>query len=232
MYIGSHKGQPDDGYIASGKLFLEYYHRDPDDFTREILAQGEYTEMRDIERRLQLEVDAARNPMYFNQSNSSKTFYLKEHTAEAKKKIADLQRGRTASPEAREKMSRSRTGKKRSAEAIAKTAEAHRGRKRPKETGEKISARLRGKKASDEAKAKMSNVRKGKPRPEGFAEKVSKALKGRPFSEDHKQKLRGPRPWIAGDANPFAGKKHSEETRQKMKEAWERRRVQKSTENA
>lgn len=36
-YIGSHYGSVINGYIGSGKLFLDAYHKRPEKFTREIL---------------------------------------------------------------------------------------------------------------------------------------------------------------------------------------------------
>ena len=41
VYIGKHKGTPDDGYISSGRAFLDSYHAHPLDFTREILWYGD-----------------------------------------------------------------------------------------------------------------------------------------------------------------------------------------------
>jgi hypothetical protein len=40
FYIGKHKGTPDDGYISSGKSFLDCYHAEPSMFKREIMFYG------------------------------------------------------------------------------------------------------------------------------------------------------------------------------------------------
>jgi hypothetical protein len=40
IYIGYHKGTDYDGYISSGKRFLEAYHIEPDLFWREIIFRG------------------------------------------------------------------------------------------------------------------------------------------------------------------------------------------------
>lgn len=40
FYIGKHKGTPDDGYISSGKTFLECYNAEPSMYKREILFYG------------------------------------------------------------------------------------------------------------------------------------------------------------------------------------------------
>lgn len=39
MYIGVHKGLPDDGYICSSKVMLPIYHERPDTFIREIMSE-------------------------------------------------------------------------------------------------------------------------------------------------------------------------------------------------
>lgn len=48
-YIGSHQGHTQDGYISSSDLINQSIQADPEDWTREILAQGEIQEMRDLE---------------------------------------------------------------------------------------------------------------------------------------------------------------------------------------
>ena len=40
FYIGKHKGTIDDGYISSGKAFLDCYNVDPNNFERQILFFG------------------------------------------------------------------------------------------------------------------------------------------------------------------------------------------------
>lgn len=40
IYIGKHKGTPDDGYISSGKAFLQVYNQNPNEFVRDILFEG------------------------------------------------------------------------------------------------------------------------------------------------------------------------------------------------
>lgn len=40
VYVGVHKGAVDDGYICSSKSMLSDYRQRPDDFTRQIIAEG------------------------------------------------------------------------------------------------------------------------------------------------------------------------------------------------
>lgn len=44
IYIGKHKGTPDDGYISSGKAFISAYYKNPDHFERSVIWQGSNTE--------------------------------------------------------------------------------------------------------------------------------------------------------------------------------------------
>jgi hypothetical protein len=95
-YIGVHKGTPDDGYVCSSKIMLEDYKNNPDIFEREILAYGSFDEMYDLESRLLCEVDAAKNPQFYNRSNNTGKFYIKKHTSKTKIKISKKHKGRVA----------------------------------------------------------------------------------------------------------------------------------------
>jgi hypothetical protein len=52
VYVGYHKGTPDDGYISSGQYLLEEYYKRPNDFTREILFVGSAEEAFFVEQKL------------------------------------------------------------------------------------------------------------------------------------------------------------------------------------
>ena len=45
LYVGTHKGTPDDGYVCSGKLMLEEYNKRLQDFKREVMAFGSYNDI-------------------------------------------------------------------------------------------------------------------------------------------------------------------------------------------
>jgi len=51
-YIGKHKGTDNDGYISSGKAFLEEYNYDPESFYREIVYRGTDRECLNMEQNL------------------------------------------------------------------------------------------------------------------------------------------------------------------------------------
>lgn len=68
-YIGSHKGQKNDGYIGSGVYFLRSYNKSPNNFIREIIYEGE--DYRLVEEKLLIKLDVMNNNQYYNLKNSS-----------------------------------------------------------------------------------------------------------------------------------------------------------------
>lgn len=88
LYVGVHKGTPDDGYVCSGKLMLEEYRKRPENFSREIVAQGTYVDMYALETAILKSAKADKNPGFYNQHTNSGKFYLKGHTKETRNKIS------------------------------------------------------------------------------------------------------------------------------------------------
>ena len=83
LYIGSHKGTVNDGYVCSSKLMLQEYTKRPQDFTRQIVAEGN-------------------DDLFYNQHNGFGT-YLND---EVKKKIGEKSRQVWSNKEFKEKMSK------------------------------------------------------------------------------------------------------------------------------
>jgi hypothetical protein len=86
-YIGSHKGNIDDGYISSSKIFITEYKKNPQIFIRNILATGSIVEMRELETKLLVECDASKNTMYYNKHNQNGKFICLEHSDKTKLKM-------------------------------------------------------------------------------------------------------------------------------------------------
>lgn len=116
LYIGVHKGTFDDGYICSSKIMKKEYKVRPNDFIREIIAEGDYPLMQLFEETLLKTVDAANDDQFYNLHNGNGKFYLKGHTDEAKQKMkanhTKSWTGREHTDETKSKMSKSMKGKK------------------------------------------------------------------------------------------------------------------------
>ena len=93
LYIGSHKGTQDDGYICSSKLMLQEYNKRSHDFTRQIIAEETYSDIRMMEYKILESVDAKNNTDFYNKHNGSGDFYhdmlTEEHKAKIKKTCID-----------------------------------------------------------------------------------------------------------------------------------------------
>jgi hypothetical protein len=117
LYVGSHKGHVDDGYICSSKVMLLEYKARPKDFTREIIAEGTHKDIRQLEGIILSAVNAAKDPNFYNLNNQNGKFCLSEehwkklsvklkgdgngmfgktHCEEVKKKLSELAKTRTA----------------------------------------------------------------------------------------------------------------------------------------
>jgi hypothetical protein len=169
-----------------------------------------------------------------------------KHTAETRARMAEANRGKTASIETRMKMSESMKatmtperiakiseaskGHTVSAETRAKISAAAMGNKRnvgrviSAETRAKITASLTGKKASPETRAKLSESHKGKKQsPETVAKRVSKIT-------GHKGAVHTPET-LARIAAANRGRKHTPEARSKISIAgvlnWVKRKAKK-----
>lgn len=114
LYIGSHKGTIDDGYICSSKYMMEEYKKRPEDFTRQIIQTFDtYGEAKKYEIEMLTEVNAADNEQYYNKSNGSSEFFRSKDSIslEHKRKISFSQKGKKKSEEHKEKIRLSNIGK-------------------------------------------------------------------------------------------------------------------------
>jgi hypothetical protein len=144
LYIGYHKGQPTDGYVASSKIFLKEYRQNPANFERFIIGEGTISDMRSLETKILQSVNAADSDEFYNQHNNNSKNGVVMHSLKTKKKIAAKAIGRVVSAETKLKMSlthkaRWAAGYKHSPEAKAKMLAVHLGAKR----SEQSKARMR-----------------------------------------------------------------------------------------
>jgi len=88
IYVGWHKGSVDDGYLCSSKTVLEEHIKRPNDFTRRIIAEGSVDDMVSLESSILEAANAKSDPTFYNMHNGMGKYVLKAHTKEAKEKIA------------------------------------------------------------------------------------------------------------------------------------------------
>lgn len=69
LYIGSHKGSIDDGYVCSSKYMMEEYSKRSENFTRQIVASGKEEDIRKFETKLLTALDAASDESFYNKHN-------------------------------------------------------------------------------------------------------------------------------------------------------------------
>lgn len=167
LYVGSRKGTPTDGYICSSKIMLQEYGNRPKDFSREILAIGEFSDMRKFEEIILKSVNARYNDDFYNQHNSDGKFTLLNHTENSKKLIGNAIRGNKRP----DLIKRNKLGH--SSETKSKISENHidvsgeynpmYGKKHNNESIEKMKLARKGKgnnPKSEETKRKMSEARR------------------------------------------------------------------------
>lgn len=66
LYVGVHKGTPDDGYICSSKIMLEEHTKRPNDFSREIVAQGTFADCYSLETAILKTMKVDKDPGFYN----------------------------------------------------------------------------------------------------------------------------------------------------------------------
>ena len=103
IYIGSHKGSLDDGYICSSKLLLQEYKNRPNDFTRQIIAEGKTEDIRVLEYKILTAAKASVDESYYNLHDGFGSYL----TEDIKKKIGKKSKDNWQKEEYRDKVSKS-----------------------------------------------------------------------------------------------------------------------------
>jgi len=96
LYVGSHRGTDDDGYICSSKYMMNEYKLRPNDFTRQIIAHGSTEDIRELEHQILVATKAANSDEFYNISHGGGRLYRKGVTMseEHKQKISAANKGK------------------------------------------------------------------------------------------------------------------------------------------
>lgn len=162
LYVGSHKGALDDGYVCSSKYMLEQYKIRPQDFTRQIIAEGLFTDIRKLESVILKSVNARTDESFYNRHENDGLFFEGWKTGEFSEthlknmSIAASKRIRT-----KEHLNALHNGRRNSKNS-------------PEHAAAVIASRL-GSKHTLETKNKISKAKVGKPSTKNAASAAGKA---------------------------------------------------------
>ena len=168
--------------------------------------------------------------------------YGKKLSDETKKRMSEARKGKPKSEEHKKKISgegnpfygkkHSEETRKRIAELSAERAKGERnpmyGKKHSEETKRKMSESQKGRKFSEETKEKMRNAAKRRASDPEWRKKMSESSK-KSWAEGTIGQNMPPR---HGEANPFYGKKHTEETKARLSEIAKEREPRAHTEES
>lgn len=125
LYVGVHKGTTTDGYICSSKKMMEQYKVRPNDFSRQIIANGNYQDMLVLEAKILASENARYNDHYYNEHNGNGKFTNKGHSDVTKEKLRNHRHSDATKQlikEARLRQKDPRIGKKHSEETKKRIA--------------------------------------------------------------------------------------------------------------
>lgn len=149
-----------------------------------------------------------------------------KQSIESKLKMSESLKGHSVSPETREKLREIQLGRKRSLETREKISKAllgnkrHLGKHHSNETKEKLSSWIR----TEEIKNKIGQKSRERWEDKDYRERMIIAHTGKKQTEEsnrkRSEKLKGHAHW-----GGMSGKKHSSETKEKMKDSASKRRI-------
>jgi hypothetical protein len=97
LYIGVHTGDENDGYISSSKYLNEAYCNDKINFTRQILARGNRSDMVALETAILQSANASKNKDFYNKHNNNGQYKSHKHSEITKKKMSIAHTGKIRS---------------------------------------------------------------------------------------------------------------------------------------
>lgn len=154
LYVGSHKGSTDDGYVCSSKYMLEEYNNRPEDFSRQIIAEGELSDIRKLEAKILQSANARLDEGFYNKHDNDGLFFdgwkKGEMTLTHRQNMSKAKKGKKLSESHRKNILNNRVGKKNSAEHTAALVASRIGSNHSEESKRKMR----------EAKARISPERR------------------------------------------------------------------------
>lgn len=155
IYVGVHKGSPDDGYICSSKPMKSEYIQRPEDFTRQIIATGTLNGCAVLEVAIIKQLLKNKGTCY---NRAAGKMILNEgvpKTKEHNKKVSESLKGRKLSEKHILNMKKALTGRKLSANHIKNMSISREGSVWGADVKSKISKSLTGKKLTDSHKQSL-----------------------------------------------------------------------------
>jgi len=158
VYVGVHKGHDGDGYVCSSKYMLKEYKERPQDFTRQIIAKGDWKDCIVFEKKINQQLIKDTDTTY-NRHAFPAIINNEETRKIIAKKVSLRNKGRIVPPEVGQAISKAKKGVKFSKEHCEALSRAQKGRK---DSPERIAVRSLALKGinktpkSEETKAKIS----------------------------------------------------------------------------
>lgn len=180
LYVGSHKGSVDDGYVCSSKYMLEQHKIRPTDFSRQIVAVGSVSDIRKLESKILQNVNAKTNEDFYNKHQNDGLFFdgwsSGQMTLEHRQKLSDAKKGRKISEEHKQKLHAGRRNSTNSQEHKNAVSRAKLGTKHTEEARKKISEK-RSKNPNSVEIARKAGIKSAQMRPDNYSELQSQRIK-------------------------------------------------------
>jgi hypothetical protein len=180
LYVGSHRGSTEDGYICSSKYMLEEYNKRPQDFSRQIVASGALSDMRTFETKLLQAFNVKEDESFYNRHQNDGLYFdgwkTGEMTSEHRKKLSEAKIGKPISEEHKTKLHEGRRNSKNSDAHKKALIESRKGSKHSEESKRKMSEKKRSNPERFEISRK-AGIESAKKRPADYNKRQSERIK-------------------------------------------------------
>ena len=175
---------------------LEEYEKRPSDFTRQIIADGTLSDIRNLESKILDVLNVKIDESFYNQANGNLSFYCKGHTKKTREKMSKSRKGKKLSYQRGQRIITEEHAKK-----------LHEGRKNSKNTEEHneiLRQQRLGKVASPETRKKQSLNKLGKKLSDEHKKNIGKSIDYSFMkTEAYKEKVR--QAWVIRKSKTIGG---------------------------